>query len=45
MNPIGYRSSEGIRQDKKIDLKEAVGGTTSAMFLHLPSERLTKKTV
>lgn len=44
LNPISYKSTDKVRSnDRKIDIKEAVSGTTSAMFVNLPSERLAKK--
>lgn len=44
MNPIAFKSTDKVRHMKNIQIKEAVSGTTSAMFVNLPSERLAKKT-
>ena len=45
LNPIAYKSSEAVRKNHQVELKDAVGGTASVMYAKLPSERLAKKTV
>lgn len=43
LNPIATKSTQALRQDRKVTIEQVKSGTASALLLQLPSERFAVK--